>query len=89
MNLHASAKARAILQRLNDRLHDATVYHHFRSGVHEFVVRYAGFRFMFHFPEQALLRRGIGEIEQAATQIVERIRLSSKAEPAAPSAQMG
>ncbi len=85
MDIDASAKARTILQRLNDRLHDATVYHHFRNGVHEFVVRYAGFRFTFRFPDQALLRRGMQELEQAAAQIVERIRLNSKSGVALPS----
>ena len=89
MYLDASAKAYAILQRLKDRLHDAAVHHRFHNGGHEFVACLGGVRFMFRFPEQALLRREMEDIENAVTQIVERIRLNSKTEPAGPSAQLG
>jgi hypothetical protein len=89
MNFDAGEKACAILQRLRDRLHDATVHHRFHNGAHEFAVRHGGFRFTLRFPEQALLRRGMEEIEQAAAQIVERIRLNSKAEQIVPSPQLG
>ena len=53
---------------------DVTVDYKCGAGVHEFIVCYAGSRFMLRFPEQALLRRGMQELEQMVGQIVERIR---------------
>ncbi len=81
--MDADLKACVILERLTDRLHDATVDYQCHAGVHEFIVRYAGYRFTVRFPEQALLRRGMQELEQAAAQIIERIRANSAAGPAA------
>jgi hypothetical protein len=81
--MDTSTKACAILQRLSDRLHDATIDYQCHKGVHEFLVRYAGCRFMLRFPEQALLRRGMQELEEATARIVERIRLNSKVDSAA------
>jgi hypothetical protein len=75
--MKAEQKVCMILERLHDRLHDATIDYQRHRGKHEFVIRYAGFRFVVRFPEQALLRKGVQELEQAASQIVERIRLSA------------
>ena len=75
--MDADLKACAILERLTDRLHDVTVDYKCTAGVHEFIVCYAGSRFMLRFPEQALLRRGMQELEQTVGQIVERIQRSS------------
>jgi len=85
--MDAKPKANVILTLLCAQLHDATVTHRWHQGVCEFVVRHWGHRFVFRFPEQALLRRGMQEIEQAAAQIVERIRLNSKPGPTVPTAQ--
>lgn len=87
--MDAKPKAYVILRLLCAQLQDATVTHRWHQGACEFVVRYWGHRFMFRFPEQALLRRGMQEIEQVAAQIVERIRLNSKAGPTVSSAQLG
>jgi len=77
--MDADQRACAILERLIDRLHDVTVDYKCGAGVHEFIVCYAGSRFMLRFPEQALLRRGMQELEQMVGQIVERIRTSGSA----------
>jgi len=77
--MDADQKACAILERLIDQLHDVTVDYKCGAGVHEFIVCYAGSRFMLRFPEQALLRRGLQELEQMVGQIVERIRTSGSA----------
>ena len=77
--MDADLKACAILERLIDRLHDATVDYRCRVGVHEFIVCYGGSRFTVRFPERSLLRRGMQELEQAAAQIVDRIRANSAA----------
>jgi hypothetical protein len=77
--MDADLRACAILERLIDRLHDVTVDYQCRAGMHEFIVRYAGSRFMLRFPEQALLRRGMQELEQTVGQIVERIRANGSA----------
>jgi hypothetical protein len=74
--MDAAQRACAILERLIDQLHDVTVDYKCGAGVHEFIVCYAGSRFMLRFPEQALLRRGLQELEQMVGQIVERIRTS-------------
>jgi hypothetical protein len=75
--MNAELKACMILERLHDRLRDATVDYQRHRSKHEFVIRYAGFRFVVRFPEQALVRKEVQELEQAAAQIVERIRLSA------------
>ena len=77
--MNADLRACAILERLIERLHDVTVDYKCGAGVHEFIVCYAGSRFMLRFPEQALLRRGMQELEQMVGQIVERIRTSVSA----------
>ena len=77
--MDADLRACAILERLTERLHDVTVDYECKAGVHEFLVRYAGSRFMLRFPEQTLLRRGIEELEQIVASIVERIRASCSA----------
>jgi hypothetical protein len=77
--MNADLRACAILECLIERLHDVTVDYKCGAGVHEFTVCYAGSRFMLRFPEQALLRRGMQELEQMLGQIVERIRSSSGA----------
>ena len=74
--MDAELKASAILERLSDRLHDATVDYQCQAGIHEFLVLYSGSRFMIRFREQALLRKSMQEIEHAAAQIIERIRRS-------------
>ena len=53
--MDAHLRACAILERLIDRLHDATVDYHWRDGIYEFVVCYAGSRFTLQFPERSLL----------------------------------
>src|SRR5262249_25538538 len=83
---NAELKACMVLERLHDRLHDATVDYKLYRGKHEFAIRHAGFRFKVRFDEQALLRKGIHELEQAIAQIIERIQLNSKARPAADDA---
>ena len=75
--INSELKACMILERLHDRLHGATVDYQRHRGKHEFAIRYAGFRFVVRFPEQTLLRKGVQELEQAAAQIVERIRLNA------------
>ena len=72
--MDADQRARAILERLVDRLHDVTVDYRCQAGVHEFTLSYAGSRFMLRFPEHALLRRGVQELERMVRQIVERIQ---------------
>jgi|SRR5262250_1533286 len=79
--INAELKACMILERLHDRLHGATVDYQRHRGKHEFAIRYAGFRFVVRFPEQTLLRKGVQELEQAAAQIVERIRLNAGSSP--------
>jgi hypothetical protein len=77
--MDADLRARAIVERLIDRLHDATVDYRCEAGVHEFIVSYGGSRFTIRFSEGSLLRRGMHELEQAAAQIADRIRSNSTA----------
>jgi hypothetical protein len=79
--MDAERRACVILERLIDRLHDATVDYQCNAGVHEFVVLHAGSRFKIQFAEQSLLRRSEQDLEQVAGQIVERIRTHSLPRP--------
>jgi len=79
--MDAERRACLILERLIDRLHDATVDYQCSAGVHEFVVRHSGSCFKIQFPEQSLLRRSEHDLEQVTAQIVERIRTHSLPRP--------
>ena len=76
--MDAELKACSLLERLTERLDDATVDYQCNRGVHEFLVRRAGSRFKIEFSEPSLLRRSEQELEQAAGRIVERIRAFSQ-----------
>jgi hypothetical protein len=67
-------RACLVLEHLIDRLSAARVDYQCVAGVHEFTVCHAESRFSIRFLETALLRRGTEALEQAVTQIVDRIR---------------
>jgi len=75
-DLDAEQRAHAIVQCLTEGLHDASVRYECDGGVYEFVIRYLGSDFTFWFPEQALLRKNVKELEQMVFQIADRIRAS-------------
>jgi hypothetical protein len=84
-NLDVDFKACAIAGRLSEQIHDATVQYECTDGVYEFVVRYEDSKFTFWLPEHVLLRKGMQELEQMVSQIVDRIcatRVETAAEQA-------
>jgi len=74
--MDTDVKVSLILERLNDRLHDARVDYQCHAGTHEFLVLYSGSRFMIRFREHALVRKSTQEIELAVAQIIDRVRRS-------------
>ncbi len=73
----------AVLERLADRLPEASVEYQCGAGVHYFFIRHGATRFKIQFSEQTLTRKSAQDLDLTVAKVVERVLSSTSPRPLA------